>query len=630
MTVGGDYPISPIPFTEVALTDVFWAPRLETNRRATLPYCLDKCEETGRISNFDRAAGVEEGPHQGIYFNDSDVFKVMEGASALLALGEDAELDACLDDLIARVGAAQEEDGYLYTARTIDPSAVNPEEEGPTRWSNLPVNHELYNVGHMYEAAVAHFQATGKRSFLDIALRNADLVADTFGPDGIHDVPGHQEIEIGLVKLYRVTGRGRYLDLARFFLDQRGRHDTRDAVVRFGNPGYLQDHLPVTEQHSAVGHAVRAGYMYAGMADVAALCGLDDYRDTLGALRRDVTESKLYLHGGIGARHEGEAFGDPFELPNDTAYAETCAAIANVYWNHRMFLLEGDTASIDLLELSLYNCALAGVSLSGTEFFYPNPLTSDGEWAFNKGSTRRQPWFDCSCCPTNIVRFLPALPGWIYAVWSNLIYVNLYAGSEASLQMPGLDSPVGIVQSTRYPWDGQVELRLRLAEPTRLGLALRIPGWLHSPAPGSLYEYADDESPGWTLKVNGQESEGWEPTTGHLIVERVWEDGDTLQADWSMPVRRVLCREEVHVNRGREALMRGPLVYCVEAADNPEGLEDLRLGPETRLRTGHDPALQPEAVTIHGRHAERNFTAVPYHLWGHRQAGPMTVWLPAA
>ncbi len=621
------YPISPVPFTAVSVTDAFWQPRLETNRKVTLPYCFQKCEETHRIANFDKAAGVLPGAHEGIFFNDSDVYKVLEGAAYTLALVPDPALDAYVDGLIARIGAAQEEDGYLYTARTIDPEAVSADAEGLTRWSNLAVNHELYNVGHMYEAAVAHFQATGKRNFLDIALRNADLICQVFGPDGIHDVPGHQEIELGLVKLYQVTGSRQYLDLAHFFLDQRGRHASRAEVVRFGNPGYLQDHLPVADQGSAVGHAVRAGYMYAGMADVAALHQEKDWVRALEVLWQDVVAGKLYLHGGIGARHEGEAFGEPYELPNDTAYAETCAAIANVYWNHRMFLLQGRAEAIDVLELSLYNGVLSGISLSGTAFFYPNPLSSDGEWEFNKGAVGRQPWFDCSCCPSNLVRFLPALPGWIYAVQTGRVYVNLYVGSLAAVQVPGTEAEVSLTQHTHYPWHGDVAIELGLATPAHFALALRVPGWLQAPAPGGLYSYAARADVAWEARCNGEVVKG-RMENGYILLEADWQNGDVVTVTWPMPIRRVACHPAVDNNRGRQALMRGPLVYCVEAADNEQPVPDIRLGADLQLEIGNGVNLQAGMVSVRGQSAAGGFRAVPYHLWAHRDIGPMAVWLP--
>ncbi|MDZ7333408.1 MAG: glycoside hydrolase family 127 protein, partial [candidate division KSB1 bacterium] len=395
-----DYPIKPVPFTDVQVTDQFWQPRMETNRTVTIPYDFKKCEETGRIDNFAKAGGLMEGEFVGIRYNDSDVYKVIEGAAYSLRLYPDPQLEQYLDDLIAKIAAAQEDDGYLYTARTINP-AKPPKNAGPERWSYLIHSHELYNVGHMYEAAVAYYQATGKRSLLDVAIKNANLIDSVFGPGKKHDPPGHQEIEIGLTKLYRVTGDERYLKLAKFFLDQRGRYIGRKPYDEYISAEYTQDHKPVIEQDEAVGHAVRAGYMYSGMADVAALTGDQDYIKAIDRIWENVVSKKLYITGGIGARSEGEAFGDNYELPNLEAYNETCAAIANMFWNHRLFLLHGDAKYIDVLERTLYNGFLSGVGLDGNEFFYPNPLESDGRH-------NRSPWFDCACCPVNVVLFLPS------------------------------------------------------------------------------------------------------------------------------------------------------------------------------------------------------------------------------
>ncbi|MBM4081180.1 MAG: glycoside hydrolase family 127 protein, partial [Planctomycetes bacterium] len=405
---GRDYPIQPVPFTAVRVRDEFWQPRMETNRAVTVWYDLKKCEETGRIDNFAKAAGLMKGEFRGIPFDDSDVYKVIEGAAYSLALQPDPKLDKYLDEIIAKIAAAQEPDGYLYTARRLFPAEKMPAMSGRERWSNLASSHELYNVGHLYEAAVAHFLATGKRSLLDVALRNADFICQTFGPgaDQRKDPPGHQEIEMGLVKLYRVTAERKYLDQAKFFLDQRGRpegHKLRGAGQ--------QDHKPVVEQDEAVGHSVRACYMYSGMADVAALTGDAAYLRAIDRLWENVVGKKLYLTGGVGARPKGEAFGDAHELPNSTAYTETCAAIANALWNHRMFLLHGHAQYLDVLERIIYNGFLAGVALSGDQFFYPNPLEADGKRRFNHGGATRQPWFGCACCPVNVVRFIPSLAG---------------------------------------------------------------------------------------------------------------------------------------------------------------------------------------------------------------------------
>ena len=617
-----DYPIKPVAFTEVGIDDAFWLPRLRTNREVTIPYDFKKCEETGRIENFDKAARKVPGPHVGIFFNDSDVFKVIEGAAYSLNLHPDPELEAYLDDLVSRIAAAQEDDGYLYTARTIDPEAVSEEKEGLTRWSHLRVNHELYNVGHLYEAAVAHYQATGKRSLLDVALKNADLVASVFGPDKKRDVPGHQEIEIGLVKLFRVTGDEKYLRLAKFFLDERGRTNGRELYQNYDDAGYMQDHLPVTEQKEAVGHAVRAVYMYSAMADVAALTGDEGYVAALEALWEDVVSKKLYLTGGVGSRHHGEAFGEAFELPNATAYAETCAAIALMLWNHRMFLLHGDAKYLDVLERTLYNGFLAGVSLGGDTFFYPNPLESDGKWNFNHDqAATRSPWFDCSCCPTNVVRFLPSLPGYVYAHKDETLYVNLYMSGESSVDMA--QGRVTIIQETNYPWDGDIELTLHPEETAEFTLALRVPGWAQGqPVPSDLYGYVNEGDEPVTLEVNGEAAE-LNLERGFARVHRRWSAGDKVRLRLPMPVRRVESHEAVESNVDKVAIERGPVVYCAEGADNGGAVRTLTLHDHEELQVKVEPGTLGGVTTIQGE----TLTLIPYYAWSHRGEGEMTVWL---
>jgi len=627
-----DYPIQPVPFTRVHLEDGFWTPRLETNRAVTVRYDFDKCEETHRIDNFAVAGKLREGAFQGIPFNDSDVYKVIEGAAYTLAQYPDPELDRYLDGLIAKIAAAQEADGYLYSARSaghVDGFT------GPERWSNLPTNHELYNVGHLYEAAAAHFEATGKRSLLEVALKNADLIDRVFGPgsEQLQEVPGHQEIEMGLVKLYRVTGARKYLDLARFFLDERGQAD-RHAL----RGPYQQDHRPVTEQAEAVGHAVRAAYMYAGMADVAALTGDDAYLRAIDALWEDVVQRKLYLTGGIGAERHGEAFGAAFHLPNAEAYAETCAAIANALWNHRMFLLHGDAKYIDVLERTVYNGFLAGVSLQGNTFFYPNPLAADGNQRFNQGEAERAPWFGCSCCPVNVVRFIPSLPGMQYAVKDRSLYVNLFAGGTAEVDVAG--SKVKVRQETRYPWDGQIRITVAPGQPADFRLAVRIPGWaLGRPVPSDLYRYLE-ETPPYTLKVNGRSIQA-QMERGFAVLDRTWKDGDQVELGLSMPVYRVVADERVEADRGRGALERGPLVYCIEGADHDGAVQQLVLPDAAVLEPRPAPDQLGGIVVLKGagQAVERTddggirteaapLTAIPYYAWCHRGANPMAVWIP--
>lgn len=610
-----DYAISPVPFYDVQVHDAFWSPRLDTNRTATLPYNFEKCEETGRIDNFAKAGGLMAGAHEGIHFNDSDVFKVMEGAAYSLKLQDDPELDAYLDGVIEKVAAAQEDDGYLYTLRTIHPDEDH-KWAGNKRWSYLIASHELYNVGHMYEAAVAHFQATGKRTFLDVAFKNAALILKTFGVDGIRDVPGHQEIEIGLVKLFRQTGEQKYLDLAKFFLDERGRENGR---VLKDDPAERQDHVPVTEQSEAVGHSVRAGYMYSAMADVAALTGDEDYVQAIDRLWDNVVSKKMYVTGGIGSRHHREVFGDNYELPNESAYCETCAAIANVMWNYRMFLLHGDAKYLDVLERVLYNGFLSGVSFSGKEYFYPNPLASDGEWTFNKGSNVRQPWFGCSCCPTNVVRFLPSLPGYAYAVKDDVVYVNLFVGSDATLTVNG--QSVRLTQETNYPWDGTVKVEVD-AE-VDFELRLRLPGWAQGdPVPSDLYRYVDkvDDTP--TLLVNG-EAVDLNVKAGFVCVRRTWSRGDSVVLTLPMSVRCVVAHEAVEDDRGRVAVERGPLVFCAEAVDNGKGVRERVLSNSATWAVNFQANLLNGVVVLKCE----GWTLIPYYAWCHRGANEMAVWL---
>ncbi len=623
----GDYPVQPIGFTQVEIADDFWSPRLETNRKVTIPYAFKMTEETGRVKNFEIAGDLTEGDSFcTVYpFDDSDVYKIIEGASYSLHVQPDPELDRHVDDMIAKIAAAQEEDGYLYTARTMDSKEPVRWVEGD-RWSNLYLGHELYNAGHLYEAAAAHFWATGKRSLLDIALKNADLIVSVFGPDKNRGVPGHQVIEIGLAKLYRITGEKRYLDLAKFFLDQRGRGEHREL---FGE--YSQDHKPVVEQEEAVGHAVRAVYMYSGMADVAALTGDKDYIQAIDRIWNNVVSKKMYLTGGIGATGSGEAFGDHYELPNATAYAETCAAIGNVFWNHRMFLLHGDAGYIDVLERILYNGALSGVSLEGDRFFYPNPLTSYGQHD-------RSPWFTCACCPSNIARFMPSIPGYVYAVRNGDLYVNLFIQGESRLDVRGKE--VRLAQETRYPWDGAITLTVDAGEPREFDLCIRIPGWARNqPVPTDLYRFMQADESTVTLSVNGDNVD-LDLDNGYARINRTWNPGDRVELNLPMPVRRVFSHENVAANQGRVALQRGPLVYCAEWADN-QGLarniilpDDADLSSEYRadmfdgvqVITGQASALK-ETKGGSMEISPQYFTAIPYYAWAHRGKGEMMVWL---
>ncbi|HUU51560.1 MAG TPA: glycoside hydrolase family 127 protein [Candidatus Heimdallarchaeota archaeon] len=628
-----DYPIKPVLFTEVQVKDEFWQSRMETNRRVTIPFAFKKSEETGRIDNFAKAGGLMPGAFEGRRYNDSDVFKIMEGAAYSLTIHPDPELEKVMDDLIVKIAAAQEEDGYLFTTRTIEPDNPAPG-SGEKRWSNLASSHELYNVGHMYEAAVAYYLATGKRNFLDVALKNADLIAREFGPGKRQDFPGHQEIEIGLVKLFRLTGDEKYLSLAKFFLDVRGPGkfgkkfaDDSDFSI-YNQDWYYQAHMPVVEQTEAVGHAVRATYMYSGMADVAALTGDKDYIKAIDQIWENVVSKKLYVTGGIGSRHEGEAFGEDYELPNATAYNETCAAIGNVFWNYRLFLLHGDAKYIDVLERTLYNGLISGLSLSGDLFFYPNPLESNGKYTFNQGESTRKPWFDCACCPVNLVRFLPSLPGYVYAHKKDALYVNLFVAGQGSVDLG--ENLVEVTQVTNYPWNGSVKISIDPEKEKDFSVYVRIPGWVRNkPLPSDLYYILNPQENQVGLSVNSTEVD-MDIEKGFVRIRRKWQKGDTIELDLPMTVQRVVAHDMVVDNQGKVALQRGPLVYCFEGVDNGERVIGRVLHDEMEFSTELHPDLLGGICVINENVLDGSapITAVPYYAWSHRGIGEMAVWLP--
>ena len=624
-----DYPIQPVSFTDVRVTSGFWHKRMETNRLVTIPYDFKKCEETGRISNFAKAGGLQDGEFEGIYFNDSDVFKVIEGAAYSLSLHADPVLEHYLDSVITLIAAAQEEDGYLYTNRTINPQKA-ADKGGIKRWSNLRVYHELYNVGHMYEAAVAHFQATGKRTFLEVALKNANLIDSVFGPGKNMGVPGHEEIEIGLVKLYRVTGDKKYLDLAKFFIDQRG--DSTGHKLYGKN---LQDHKPITDQEEAVGHAVRAGYLYAGIADVAALTGEQKYIQTIDRIWENFVTKKIYITGGAGASRHGEAFGENYDLPNASAYNETCAAIAALLFNHRLFLLHGDAKYMDVFERILYNGFLSGISIQGNTFFYPNPLAFDGNTPFNQGRRTRSPWFDCSCCPVNIVRLMPSIPGYIYGKRADALFVNLYMTSSGSISID--NKQVQIEQKTQYPWDGHIVITINPETSLSFNMLLRIPVWARNqPLPGDLYTYINKTDKQISLKINGI-AQPLDIIKGYAKLSKKWKAGDKIELNLPMPVREVISHEKVKANHNLIALERGPLVYCAESVDNGGDVLKMALSKEQMFHVSEEPAFPGGMKIIKGiathfadneSGAEKEFTAIPYYAWAHRGIGQMVVWIP--
>ncbi len=620
------YPIQPVPFTDVKVADGFWSRRLEVNRTVSLPHVFQQCEETGRIKNFEVAdsilAGIiSEGRFCTRYgFDDSDVFKAIEGAAYVLQSEYDVELDQNLDRLIEKIGRAQEEDGYLYTMRTIDAKASWAEE----RWVNARTqhSHELYNVGHLYEAAVAHYHATGKKTLLNIALESADLLVRTFGEQKIRTVPGHQETEIGLVKLYLVTGKKEYLDLARFFLDERGTGQS-----------YNQDHLPAMEQTEAVGHAVRAAYMYTAMADVATLTGDERYVVALDRIWQDVVGKKLYVTGGVGAAGDIEGFGEAYDLPNVSAYCETCAAIAMILWNHRMFLLHGDAKYMDIVERTLYNGFLSGVSMDGDRFFYVNSLES-------YGGAARSPWFRCACCPPNILRFVPTLGGYAYAQKHDALYINLFLAGEASIQLES--QRVNVTQRSRYPWDGTISMTIDPEESGEFTVLLRIPGWArNAPVPGDLYRYLEERGGKVALKVNGEIPE-YTVEQGFAKITRSWEKGDRIELDLPMAVRRIVAHQNVEDDRGKLAIERGPIVYCLEGADNREGkvlnivipdsseltsLYRLDLPGGLQVVRGHAYSVRRTLAGETAVDGPEEFVAIPYYAWAHRGLHQMAVWV---
>jgi uncharacterized protein len=619
-----DYPIRPVPFTAVTVRDSFWTPRMDTNRVTTVWYDFKKCEETGRIDNFAKAGKLMPGEFRGTPFDDSDVYKVIEGAAYTLALHPDVKLDHYLDDLIIKIAAAQEPDGYLYTARTIDPKC-RLDFFGPTRWSKLEGSHELSNLGHIYEAAVAHFQATGKRSLLAVAQKSAELICKTFGPgaDQLKEPPGHEEIEIGLVKLFRATGEQRYLDQARFFCDIRGRADTHKL-----RGAYQQDHKPILQQDEAVGHSVRAGYFYSGVADVAALTGDSGYVSAIDRLWDNVVSKKIHLTGGIGASPDGEAFGANYDLPNANAYLETCAAIANALWNERMFLLHGDAKYLDVLERVIYNGFLSGVSLTGDQFFYPNPLESDGKATFNMGSCQRAPWFGCSCCPVNDVRFIPEIASFIYATRGQELFVNLFIGGSAKVDVAG--TSVNLDMATSYPKDGHVAIKLSTPTPKNFTLNLRVPGWARNqPFPSDLYRYDDGLSFKVKLAVNGK-TEALNIKDGFAQITRSWNHGDVVTLDLPMAVRKVAAYPAVVADRNRFALERGPLVFCAEGADNGGKVLDKTFAGKMQFQTDWRPGLLGGVTVIRivTPETKNALTLIPYYAWCHRGPNEMRVWFP--
>ncbi|WP_223649661.1 glycoside hydrolase family 127 protein [Hymenobacter psoromatis] len=639
-----DYPIQAVPFTQVKLTDSFWLPRLKTNTDVTIPASFARCESTNRVKNFELAAA-----HQGEFatkfpFDDTDIYKTIEGASYSLSVYPDAKLSAYLDELIAKVGAAQEPDGYLYTARTIDPAHPHPW-SGPTRWSQeRDASHELYDAGHLYEAAVAHYEATGKKTLLHIALKNADLVCSVFGPGKLRVAPGHEIVEMGLVKLYRVTGKPEYLRTAKFFLDARGHYPGYDSKSpdTWKNGSYWQDDKPVVAQTEAEGHAVRAEYLYSAMTDVAALTGDKQLLAAVDTIWNNLVAKKMYVTGGTGAVPGGERFGANYELPNTTAYNETCASVADVFWNERMFQLHGDAKYIDVLEKVLYNGLISGVGLDGKSFFYSNAMQIKSSASFPQTEPARAGWFECSCCPTNLARLMPALPGYVYAERGRALYANLFVSGKASLTVN--KQPVQLTQENNYPWDGDLKFTVDPAKSTAdFDLLVRIPGWARNEAmPSNLYTFEQPSAERATIKINGK-LVAYPLQNGYAVLSRKWHKHDVVEVNLSLEVRRVHANPLVKDDLGKVALQRGPVMYCAEWADNNGKTSNIVVPTGTTFAASYQPQLLHGVETLtatvpvvlvaaNGTSVSttpRTLLAIPYYAWANRGKGEMTVWFPS-
>jgi len=618
-----DYPISAVDIKNVEINDAFWLPKIKIIQDTTIQYAFKKCEEEGRMENFLIAGGRKKGPVRGkMPFDDTDVYKIIEGASYSLISRPNPALAAYLDSIISIIKIGQEPDGYLTTWFTID--RMHPPawwaQPSPNRWDHEESNHELYNSGHLFEAAAAHYRATGKQNFLKIALKNADLLVTSFGPDKLRVPPGHQIVETGLIKLYHITNNPQYVELARFFLELRG-----DSTSHKLYGEYSQDHLPVTKQTEAVGHAVRAMYMYAGMTDIAAIYQDSAYFEALMKIWENIVTKKMYLTGGVGARHDGEAFGDNYELPNLTAYNETCAAIGSVYWNQRLFRLTGDAKYYDIIERTLYNGLISGISLDGKKFFYPNPLESDGKYQFNQGACTRQPWFDCSCCPTNIIRFLPSVPELIYATIADSVYINLYISSNADIIVN--QKKIEIIQQTDYPWHGKINITVNPEKKTTFTLKLRVPGWARNEVvPGDLYKYIAENPEKVSLLVNGKDENGV-LDKGYIEITRKWTRGDKIELTLPLAVRKVIAHEKVADDVNKIAFECGPIVYCAEEIDNHR-ISEITVPLDTKLNITKGAVLTENVNILRGKVDNQELILIPYYVWSNRGVGKMKVWLP--
>lgn len=616
------YQIEPVNIQNVKLSDSFWLPIIKRVQEITIEYAIQKCNEEGRFENFLIAGKQKTGKVRGeMPFDDTDVYKIIEGASNTLISAPNPKLESVLDSLIAIVKIGQEKDGYLTTWRTINPATPPctwvPVIEGK-RWESLQISHECYNAGHLIEAAVVHYEATGKRNFLDIAIKNADLLVRTFGdaPGQVKGVPGHQIVETGLIKLYQITGKEDYLKLAKYYLDNRGNPENHKL---YGE--YAQDHIPVTQQNEVVGHAVRAVYMYAGMTDIAAMTKDKGYTDAVNNLWNNMVSKKMYITGGIGSRHDGEAFGPNYELPNLTAYNETCAAIGDVYWNHRLHNLYGKSEYFDVIERTMYNGLISGISLDGKQFFYPNALESDGVYKSNRGSCTRQAWFDCSCCPTNLIRFVPSIPGLIYSKSNDVLYVNLYASNNASFKLG--KTALQISQQTGYPWNGKVSVSVNPKKESQFTIKLRVPGWARNEVlPGNLYSYKKASAQKVTINLNGEQL-AIQPQDGYFTIRRNWKKGDKISLNFPMEVQEVETNSKVETNKNKVSLEYGPIVYAVEEIDNKTNFDKINISATDTFKVKKQENLLNGVNVIE----TDKFKAIPYYSWSNRGVNKMKVWL---
>ncbi len=586
--------IIPVNFSDVKITDNFWSPRLKSHKDVTLGVCIDQIEnQTGRIRNFENTA-LKQGEHSGIFFDDSDVYKALEGMAYSLQNNPDPALEAKCDEWIAKFAAAQQEDGYINTFYTLTGLE--------NRWKDMD-KHEMYCAGHMIEAGVAYYNVTGKRALLDVCIKMADHMMSKFGPGKEDWVPGHEEIELALVKLYQTTGEKKYLDFAEWLLDERG----KGLGIRDGKPWnaeYYQDDKPVREMTDIAGHAVRAMYLYCGMADVAAYTGDQGYIDALNRLWDDVVFRNMYITGGIGQSAHNEGFTDDYSLPNLTAYCETCASVGMVLWNWRMNQFTGDGKYVDVMERSMYNGALAGISLKGDTFFYVNPLES-------LGNHHRQAWYGCACCPSQICRFLPSIGNYIYGVSDDAIWVNLYIGNSSTVKYGNRE--LTLAQETDYPWNGAVKLTVGTKSAVNAEIRLRIPGWCKS----------------YTVKINGAESAP-ETETGYAVLPGKWKDGDVIELNMDMPVEVVSADPRTKEDEGMRAIQRGPLVYCIEEVDNSEDFDSLFISENAEFNTKFESDLLNGVVSIEAKVGDKTLKYIPYYSWDNRKAGKMKVWVPLA